>query len=487
MCIMECCINECDVFVLVHKRVPVTPSLAFDGHGAASSRYTGVRTVQMETGDTKLMRAQGSLNQAKLQAQNTLAPILERMAHAKKLKNAESVLHRLSATLEYPHNMKQALLKGEYESVLATYKCLKAHPALSSQKMTEESGTVTSPSLRIIQRVKKNAYDVVIELKTICLREMCAPDQSYDAVVRYLSLLYEIEDDVSTSREHMRQCFNEQLKSFVNVVVGSYDKFKNESVQAFMKGQEMNLITKVRQSSSEEVTNGRRRSSVNGGAISSSENTDPDEGGFANKNTKEQADIFVRSLQISRHSLASRRPGNNALATVMSMARGGRTSSSSIRSRTASVTSTEPADLEDEDSDNGDEGYDDENGLNSTFEGSNWEESDEDIGESDEEDEREMSSSGDFDRKARRNSTEKKGRLRSDRGQKRKSRQRRFTLDGQNNLVASNYCVSFCGLVRILFVQRVVDAIDRCIPHLHRYLFLLYLFIFVMFYGGHVY
>ena len=202
-------------------------SSAYAGVNGGLSRRPTMRTVQVETGDAKLKRAQESLDKAKIEAQNTLAPILDRMKKSKKLKNAEEVLKRWSSTLEQPHKMRVALEKEDYDVVLSLFRRV-------------QSSLPTNSTMRIVNKVRDSVLQIVTELKAICIKELAQPDIDVTGILKYLRILYEIEDEKSC-RESMRTSFNEQLKAFATEIQKIYETFRKEVTQGFMRGQEINL------------------------------------------------------------------------------------------------------------------------------------------------------------------------------------------------------------------------------------------------------
>jgi hypothetical protein len=94
-----------------------TTTAAAGGAGNSSSRASIISSATLESGETKLIRAEKSLDNAKTEAQSTLAPILERMRRGRRIRSTEQVLKRLSATLEYPHKMSVALENNDYDEV----------------------------------------------------------------------------------------------------------------------------------------------------------------------------------------------------------------------------------------------------------------------------------------------------------------------------------------------------------------------------------
>jgi len=83
------------------------------GANPSSNPNANTKTMSADKGLERLRRSQTTLDAAKVEAQRTLAPILERMKQARRIKSAEKVLKRMTAILEYPMRMRTALEKGE--------------------------------------------------------------------------------------------------------------------------------------------------------------------------------------------------------------------------------------------------------------------------------------------------------------------------------------------------------------------------------------
>ena len=74
------------------------------------------------SGEQMLLQAQAPLDLAKIQAHNTLKPILDCMRKSRKIKSADQVLRRLASTLEHPHKMRLALERGDLDETVAIYR-----------------------------------------------------------------------------------------------------------------------------------------------------------------------------------------------------------------------------------------------------------------------------------------------------------------------------------------------------------------------------
>ena len=112
---------------------------------------------QGESGESKLREAQRSLDQAKREAGRTLAPILERMRKAHRIKQAESVVKRLSSTLEHPYRMRTALASGHMEECVDI---LELVLNLNNR----------ATSLSLLQRIRTSCRDIAYQLKERCVQ-----------------------------------------------------------------------------------------------------------------------------------------------------------------------------------------------------------------------------------------------------------------------------------------------------------------------------
>ena len=117
-------------------------SKAVNSEAANEQSYAVAAITGAQRGELKLKEAQISLDAAKGEAQSTLAPILERMKRSRMMRSAEAAIKRLSATLEFPHAMRNCLQKGELEECCALYAKVLSINA--------------STSLKIVHRVKES-------------------------------------------------------------------------------------------------------------------------------------------------------------------------------------------------------------------------------------------------------------------------------------------------------------------------------------------
>ena len=112
----------------------------------------------MESGTEKLKRAHNNLLRAQAETKNILTPILLRMSKSKKIKSADIALQSISVLLSFPHNMRIALNLGNYEEVLV----------ISKKIQLLSPGNVLS-SAKILIQVQLTATLIVEELKEKCL------------------------------------------------------------------------------------------------------------------------------------------------------------------------------------------------------------------------------------------------------------------------------------------------------------------------------
>jgi hypothetical protein len=177
----------------------------------------------------KLKKAHLTLDVAKVEAKKTLAPILERMKHGREIRSAEKVLKGMSTTLEFPFMMKRALDRGDFKEVVALYQRVQSIPGNSS--------------LKIVPRIKKAAEGVISELKKLCLSQLLNPTLNYSEINKHAQLLLELEGP-SFYVQVLRQSFVRQLLHFMAICKEAKLKFLADSVEAFDKGQELNIVSK---------------------------------------------------------------------------------------------------------------------------------------------------------------------------------------------------------------------------------------------------
>ena len=93
--------------------------------------------------EVRLNVALQSLDRAKNEANSTLAPIMDRMRKAHRIKSAESVIKRLAPILDFPHRMKMAESSGRLDETLRIFRLvlsLNDDEGLSSSLATSMSG-----------------------------------------------------------------------------------------------------------------------------------------------------------------------------------------------------------------------------------------------------------------------------------------------------------------------------------------------------------
>ena len=167
--------------------------------------------VKADTGETRLIRAQISLNKAKVEAQKTLAPILDRMKKNKQIKSADQVLRRLATTLEYPNKMKQSLADCDYEEVVSIYQRVLSIPAGTSLQ-------------RILKKVRETADDLAHQVKKTCIDRMLREEPNFDTLLRFAKILESMEGKKSYIA-CLHQCFSKQLQYFSKEMMVLHAKY----------------------------------------------------------------------------------------------------------------------------------------------------------------------------------------------------------------------------------------------------------------------
>ena len=139
------------------------------------------KIVVIESGGERLKRAHTLLLKAQSETKNILTPILVRMEKAKKIKTADQALLSIVALLSYPHSMRKALGKEEYEDVLI----------ISRRILGMSPGNVLS-SAKVLSQVQNTANSIINELKQKCL----------DALLGVEKVKNEIENGGNDNREN---------------------------------------------------------------------------------------------------------------------------------------------------------------------------------------------------------------------------------------------------------------------------------------------
>jgi hypothetical protein len=116
------------------------------------------KVVAIESGGERLKRAHTLLVKAQMETKDILTPILLRMERAKKIKTADLALQSIVALLCFPHSMRVALKKGDYEDVLS----------ISRKIQLMSPGNVLS-SAKVLLQVQKTSASIVGELKNKCI------------------------------------------------------------------------------------------------------------------------------------------------------------------------------------------------------------------------------------------------------------------------------------------------------------------------------
>ena len=73
--------------------------------------------IDADKGLERLKNSKATLDGAKIEAQRTLAPILDNMRKSRRIKSAELVLKKMTGILEYPIRMRQSLERGDLDEV----------------------------------------------------------------------------------------------------------------------------------------------------------------------------------------------------------------------------------------------------------------------------------------------------------------------------------------------------------------------------------
>ena len=94
--------------------------------GDSSKGKRGYGSGGVISGEDTLMQALTGVLTAQRGARNILAPILQRMSLSRKIRHAEQSMRALAGTLEYPHRMKEAFDRGDFEEVLLVYSKVRA-------------------------------------------------------------------------------------------------------------------------------------------------------------------------------------------------------------------------------------------------------------------------------------------------------------------------------------------------------------------------
>ena len=206
---------------------------------ASKTKKIAPTTLPTESGGERLKRAHTLLIKAQAETKDILTPILLRMERAKKIKTADQALQSIGVLLSYPHNMRIALGKGEYEDVLL----------ISRKILLMSPGNVLS-SAKVLIQVQKTALSIVEELRNKSLhillgddkekeKEKEKNDNSFDndnnnnnnnnnnnqdqehvrnvptipELYRHVNLLFEIEGE-EKQKQHLKNCFYRKLIKF---------------------------------------------------------------------------------------------------------------------------------------------------------------------------------------------------------------------------------------------------------------------------------
>eukprot|EP01038_Epipyxis_sp_PR26KG_P007822 gene7822-10624_t len=206
---------------------PVNSTTGSTATNSTELAVTHARIVSVNDprGEQKLRRAHLTLDLAKKEAKNTLAPILERMKQSRKVKSAEKVLKRMSSLLEYPYKMRLALDKGDYTEVISIYQRVKLVPSTSA--------------FRIAKKVKESAELVIEDLKFLCKNVLLSPNSNHNTLLRLGKIVLELEGEQAYA-DILRQCYIRQILHFVESIRELRSKFYVDAVDAFKTGEEQN-------------------------------------------------------------------------------------------------------------------------------------------------------------------------------------------------------------------------------------------------------
>jgi hypothetical protein len=189
-----------------------------------------------EGGEQSLVRGRQSLEIAKREAQKTLAPILDRMRRSKKVRSAEKVLRRLSTILEYPYRMQKALDREDYIEVINIYQRILLIP--------------TSSSLRILQRVRESAENIIKTAKNRCLSVLLTPSPEVGILLRHAKISRDLEGD-DAYRENLKLCFASQCHAATEALQAIHDTFLRQAAEEFTHGEEVIHQQKSQKTSSD--------------------------------------------------------------------------------------------------------------------------------------------------------------------------------------------------------------------------------------------
>ena len=228
----------------------------------ASKSKKVATTIPTESGGERLKRAHTLLIKAQVETKDILTPILLRMERAKKIKTADQALQSIGVLLSYPHNMRIALGKGEYEDVLL----------ISRKILLMSPGNVLS-SAKVLIQVQKTALSIVEELRNKSLhvllgdekeKEREKNDNSFESennnhnnnnannnnnqdqghvrnvptipeLYRHVNLLFEIEGE-EKQKQHLKNCFYRKLIKFGEEIQEYRVKYFYDSNMAVKQG-----------------------------------------------------------------------------------------------------------------------------------------------------------------------------------------------------------------------------------------------------------
>lgn len=132
----------------------------------------------------------------------------------------------MATLLNLPKAMKHALENNDYKEVVTLYQRAVTIPNTSS--------------LKIVTKIKQAAEAVVMELKRLLYNSMFSNASSPAMIIQYGKIFLELEGSRSYLKV-LRSMFLLVLCSFLSYIIEARNSMINDSLDAFDKGQEMNL------------------------------------------------------------------------------------------------------------------------------------------------------------------------------------------------------------------------------------------------------
>lgn len=186
---------------------------------------TTTTAIGFEKGMSQLKNASAILDEAKIEAKKSLDPILSGIQKSREIRSAEKVLRGMSALLDYPHSMKLAFDRHDYQEVVHLYYRVLAIP--------------NTTSLKIVAKVKSSAEMVIQDLKKSCLATLMSPQTNYGIIYKHARILLDLEGP-QYYQQILRHCFLRNLLHVLLLLKDSKLRFIQDSLDAYEKGQELN-------------------------------------------------------------------------------------------------------------------------------------------------------------------------------------------------------------------------------------------------------